>query len=208
MRWFEATPLEEITAEVVLDCFVSSWISRFGLPAHVTIDRGAQFTSSTWSTWCTEMQVDHITTTAFHPQANDMVERLHWQLKDALRARGAASAWEDHLPWVFLGLHAAPKDESGLLAAEAALGQPLVIPGQPTALEGTVPAALHAAPVVIPATSRGGSFTFSSGFSRLGLHAERASWNSSCRQVRGPLPRASMWAEVLQDQDGGVGGHC
>ena len=28
-RWFEATPLQEITAEVVLDNFVNSWVSRF-----------------------------------------------------------------------------------------------------------------------------------------------------------------------------------
>ena len=44
-QWFEATPLQKITAEAVLDIFVSSWVSRFGLPAHVTTDRGAQFTS-------------------------------------------------------------------------------------------------------------------------------------------------------------------
>ena len=39
-------------------------------------------------------------------------------------------------------------------AAEATLGQPLVIPGQPTAPEGTVPTALRAPPAVIPATRR------------------------------------------------------
>ena len=33
-----------------------------GLPAHMTTDRGAQFTSGTWTTWCKEMQVEHITT--------------------------------------------------------------------------------------------------------------------------------------------------
>ena len=59
-----------------------------------------------------------------------MVERLHWQLKDALRARGAADQWEDHLPWVLLGLLAVPKDESGVSAAEAVLGQQLKVPGQ------------------------------------------------------------------------------
>ena len=98
-RWFEATPLQEITAEVVLDSFVNSWVSRFFLTAHVTTNRGAQFTSGRWTMWCTEMQVDHITTMAFHPQANGMVERLHRQIKDALHARGAATAWADHLPW-------------------------------------------------------------------------------------------------------------
>ena len=79
-RWFEPTPLQEITAEAVLDTFVSCWVSRFGLTAHVTT-RGAKFTSGTWTTWCNEMQVDHITTTAFHPQVNGTVERL---LRDTL----------------------------------------------------------------------------------------------------------------------------
>ena len=39
-------------------------------------------------------------------------------------------------------------------AAEATLGQPLVIPGQPTAPEGTVQTALRAPSAVIPATRR------------------------------------------------------
>ena len=74
--------------------------------------------------------VQHITTTAFHPQANGMVERLHRQMKDALRARGGATAWADHLPWVMLGIRASPKEESGTSAGEAALGYVLVVPGQ------------------------------------------------------------------------------
>jgi hypothetical protein len=38
-----------------------------------------------------------------------MVERVHRQLKDALRVRGAGPAWHSHLPWVLLGLRAAPR---------------------------------------------------------------------------------------------------
>ena len=95
--------------------------------------------------------MQHITTTAFHPQANGMVERLHRQMKDALRARGGAAAWADHLPWVMLGIRATPKEESGTSAGEAALGHVLAVPGQllPTA---TPPAATTAPPAVIPAT--------------------------------------------------------
>ena len=81
-----------------------------------------------------------------------MVERLHWQLKDALRARGAADPWEDHLPWVLLGLLAVPKDESGVSAAEAVLGQQLKVPGQAaTPHVGGLPTA-QLPPGVIPAT--------------------------------------------------------
>ncbi len=129
-RWVEAIPLHNITAELVLDTFVAEWVARFGLPRQVTTDRGTQFTSGTWGAWCSRMGVEHITTTAFHPQSNGMVERLHRQLKDALRARSAGVAWQENLPWVLLGIRAAPKDESSISSAEATLGQRLVVPGQ------------------------------------------------------------------------------
>ena len=74
--------------------------------------------------------MQHITTTAYHPQANGMVERIHRTLKAALCARGGAAACKDHLPWVLLGMRAAPREETGVSAAEAALQQQLVVPGQ------------------------------------------------------------------------------
>ena len=79
--------------------------------------RGMQFTSGTWGDWCKKQGVQHITTTAYHPQANGMVERIHRTLKAALCARGGATAWKDHLPWVLLGMRAAPREEMGVSAA-------------------------------------------------------------------------------------------
>jgi hypothetical protein len=38
--------------------------------------------------------------------------------------------WEFHLPWVLLGIRAAPKDDSKISAAEVVFGQALVLPGQ------------------------------------------------------------------------------
>ena len=65
-----------------------------------------------------------------------MVERLHRQMKDAL-----------------LGIRAAPKEESGTSAGEAALGHVLVVPGQ--LLSTTAPPAdTPVPPAVIPAAKR------------------------------------------------------
>jgi hypothetical protein len=74
--------------------------------------------------------IKHVLTTAYHPQSNGMVERVHRQLKDALCARGAGPAWHSHLPWVLLGLRAAPKEDSAVSSAELVTGTPLVLPGQ------------------------------------------------------------------------------
>ena len=38
--------------------------------------------------------------------------------------------WLEHLPWVLLGLCAAPKEEAGVCAAEATYGTSLVLPSQ------------------------------------------------------------------------------
>jgi hypothetical protein len=79
---------------------------------------------------CKRLNICHKLTTAYHPQANGMLERFHRQLKEALRARVAGSDWEQHLPWALLGLRAAPKDDSGVSAAELAFGEKLRLPGE------------------------------------------------------------------------------
>jgi hypothetical protein len=59
-----------------------------------------------------------------------MVEYFHRRLKDALRARCAAANWVDHLPWVLMGLRAAPREDGGSTPAQEVFGTPLILPGQ------------------------------------------------------------------------------
>ncbi len=48
-RWLEAVPLCNMEASTCTDAFIANWVARFGVPATVTTDRGAQFTSSLWT---------------------------------------------------------------------------------------------------------------------------------------------------------------
>ncbi len=129
-RWLEAIPVREISAASCVEAFFFHWVARFGVPETLTSHRGAQFSSSTWAAFCNRLGVKHVMTTAYHPQANGLVERAHRQLKDGLRARQAGVDWPAHLPWVLLGLHAAPKEISGVSSAETVFGQPLILPGK------------------------------------------------------------------------------
>jgi transposase InsO family protein len=132
--------MADISAASCAKALFSTWISRYGVPDHITSDRGPQFVSEVWAAVCSRLGIEKKLTTAYHPQANGLVERLHRQLKEALRARGAADEWEEHLPWVLLGLRVAPKEDTGVSAAQVTFGVQLTLPGE---LLGAPPAAVE-----------------------------------------------------------------
>ncbi|XP_015118981.1 uncharacterized protein LOC107042448 [Diachasma alloeum] len=57
-----------------------------------------------------------------------MVERIHCQLKAALRCHG--EAWYDALPLVLLGLRSAWKEDLQTTPAELTYGEPICLPGE------------------------------------------------------------------------------
>ncbi len=126
----EAIPLSETSAAACAKALTFTWISRFGVPETITSDRGPQFTSNLWLQLCEMLNISHNQTTAYHPESNSAVERLHRRLKDALRARAAAATWSGELPFVLLGLRAQLREDTGLSPAEAAFGAQIVLPNE------------------------------------------------------------------------------
>jgi len=128
-RWPEAIPMRDICTKTCAQALVSHWISRFGVPSEISSDRGSQFTSELWKALVQLLGVHHSRTTAYHPQANGLVERFHRHLKTALRTRLCGPNWIDELPWVLLGIRTAPKEDLGTSSAELVYGAPLTVPG-------------------------------------------------------------------------------
>ena len=69
-------------------------------------------------------------TSAYHPQANGMIERFHRSPKTALKAGLTGLNWVEELPWILLGLRNAPKEEFGYSSAELVYGKSLTVPGE------------------------------------------------------------------------------
>jgi len=128
-RWPEAIPLTNTSASTCAQALVSSWIARFGLPLAMSSDRGAQFTSDLWAKMAQMLGMEHSRTTAYHPQANGLVERFHRHMKSSLRARLTGPNWVEELPWVLLGIRTSPKEDLGASSAELVYGTPLTVPG-------------------------------------------------------------------------------
>ena len=129
-RWAEAIPLQMTSAAACARALFRGWISHFGVPAVMTSDRGTQFTSSLWAALCTLLGIQHVQTTAYHPEGNGLVEHFHRRLKGALRARCAGPDWFDHLPWVMLGLRAATREDNAISPSQAVFGSTVCLSGQ------------------------------------------------------------------------------
>lgn len=128
-RWPEATPIVDITADTITTAFFSTWISRYGAPAIITTDRGAQFESAVFDSLVKLIGSRRIRTTAYHPQANGMVERWHRSLKSAIKCHETQN-WAEVLPMILLGLRASYKEDIQASAAELVFGTNLKLPGE------------------------------------------------------------------------------
>jgi transposase InsO family protein len=118
------------SAAACANALTFNWISCFGVPRTINSDCGPQFTSTLWSQLCEMLNISHKQTTAYHPESNGTVERLHRRLNDTLRARAAAATWSEELPFVLLGLRAQPREDAGLSPAEAVFGAQIVLPNE------------------------------------------------------------------------------
>ena len=129
-RWPVAVPLPNIQTEAVIQAFLDHWFANFVVPATVTTDRGAQFASTLFTSFFPRFGIRYILTTAYHPAANNMVERFHRQLKPALRSQLQPHPWSENLTLVLLDIRSSLKPDLGASVAELVYGTPLRPPGE------------------------------------------------------------------------------
>ena len=122
--------------------FVSGWISGFGTSLRITTDQGRQFQSHAFRELNNLLGSQHLHTTAYHPASNGLVERMHRQLKTAIKCH-ATEKWTEILQIVLLGIRTAWREDHQATAAELIYGETLRLPGEflaPRNNKGTIEA--------------------------------------------------------------------
>jgi hypothetical protein len=65
---------------------MNNWFKIFGVPQQIISDRGSNFTSQLMAFVTKFLGIKQITTSAYNPQANGLVERFHRTFKEALKS--------------------------------------------------------------------------------------------------------------------------
>ena len=130
-RWPAAIPLKDINTETVINALAHGWIGAFGIPETITTARGSQFTSAVWAQLLETWGIRHSMTTAYHPEANGLVERLHRRLKESLMAICGEDThlWFSKLPMALLSIRTTLKPDIEASPAELVYGEGLAVPG-------------------------------------------------------------------------------
>ena len=130
-RWPAAIPIANMAADTVIDAFSYGWVSQFGVPSAITSDRGSQFTGVLWEQLLKHWGIKPLRTTAYHPESNGLVERLHRRLKEALLAicDDSPQDWYWRLPSALLSIRTTLKPDIGSSPADLVFGEGLAVPG-------------------------------------------------------------------------------
>lgn len=114
-RYAEAVPMKEQTAEACARAFVEQLVLRHGAPDRVLTDQGRNFTSEMFKIICQNLGIKKLQTTAYHPQGNGMVERLHRTLVHSLACivRRDGRDWDRWIPYTLLAYRSTPHSSTG-----------------------------------------------------------------------------------------------
>lgn len=125
-KWVELFPLRQAKAPQIARILVEEIFTRWGTPAFLVSDRGAQFTSNLLNLICKQWGVVQKLTTAYHPQTN-LTERINRTLKTMMASYVADQhrQWDCWLAEFRFAINTAWHESTGFTPAEIALGRKL-----------------------------------------------------------------------------------
>ncbi|XP_035222583.1 uncharacterized protein LOC118195390 [Stegodyphus dumicola] len=128
MGWMEVIPAD-ITAEIVSKTFYKHWICRFGVLYIIITDQGTQFQSQLFRSLAVICEAKVLHAIAYHSQCDGKIERLHRNLKIAIKEHDN-SQWTETLPTVLLCLRSALRCDTNHSIAQMVYGTNFKLPDE------------------------------------------------------------------------------
>ena len=129
-KWEEAKPIHSCTKEVATKFIYEKIITRFRCPLNLISDQGTHFINQTIETLLKEFLIDHHKTSAYHPQANGVVESFNKTLTKGLTKICNIDKydWDDNVPAIPWAYRTTYKRETNQTPFKLVYGQEVVVP--------------------------------------------------------------------------------
>ena len=114
-KYAEAIPLTDMSAESCARAYAAHVIARYRTGSILVIDQGRSFTSAFFKETCKILGVKQMHSSAYHPQGNAHVERLHKTMNQGLShyVNSAGTNWDDLVPYYLLAYRGTPHGTGG-----------------------------------------------------------------------------------------------
>lgn len=114
-KWAEAFPIADHTAEIVAKILMEKVIAKYGAPRRILTDRGKEFLSEIMADVLSLLGIKKISTTAYHPQTDGLVERFNRTLISMLSMYTTAKQtdWDQHIPYVLFAYNSSKHASTG-----------------------------------------------------------------------------------------------
>ncbi len=81
-RWVEFAPMKNQETQTIVNCLMTSWITRYGVPQRILTDQGANFLGGLAQAFYRAFGIKKVNTTAYRPESNGANERSHREMRN------------------------------------------------------------------------------------------------------------------------------
>ena len=111
-KWVEVFPSADQSALTIAHLLVEEIVSRHGVPKELLSDRGAAFLSKLMSEIYLLMAIHKVSTTAYHPQTDSLVDRTLTSMLAKTTSPGGLD-WDERLPFVLSSYRCSVQQSAG-----------------------------------------------------------------------------------------------
>ena len=102
-RFPDAIPLRSINANRIVEV-LQKFISYFGIPNKICTDQGSNFMSKRFKDFLSSLNIEHVTSTPYHPQTQGKLERFHGTFKTMIRSYCDNTNWDIFVPFLLFAI--------------------------------------------------------------------------------------------------------
>ena len=124
-----AVPIKDKRTTTIIWTLFLHYFSIFGPPDTLVADNGLEFASAAFHAFCKEQGTKINHTTAYHPQSNGAIERIHRDLKTMIRNLPCKTDWAQHIPLFTMAYNNQACDINSYTSFQHLFGQPGRLPG-------------------------------------------------------------------------------